>query len=200
MRLKRRAGDGPVYTRDYNELVDAINAVLNGIQQGPGVHINRMMTGELVISAPKQRLSPSQIPAPDPGDPAVNFGWFFAKITAYEVYSDSPPAWTYTFAEVHKADNLGYAGNWFVRTGGRSGTAYNLTEGRVETAVDGITGEGIDLANIGDGFDGSTPDFPDFAMVPIPVGALVVMHVAYTGGSDPEYWFQMPRSVDGACS
>ncbi len=199
MRLKRRAGDGPVYTRDYNELVDAINAVLNGIQQGPGVHINRMMTGELVISAPKQRLSPSQIPAPDPGDPAVNFGWFFAKITGYTVYSDSPPVWTYSFAEVHKADNLGYAGNWFVRNGGRSGVAYNLTEWRLETAADGITGEGIDLANIGAGFDGSTPDFEGFEMVPIPEGTLVVMHVAATGGDDPEYWFSAFRSVDGAC-
>ncbi len=101
--------------------------------------------------------------------------------------------WVYTFEEAHKPDQLGYSGNWLTRTNGKHGNAFNLNEYRVETAVDGVAGAGVDLANLGTG------DFEGFTLQPCPVGNIVIMMIASPASPSWEYWFQYENAVDGLC-
>jgi hypothetical protein len=130
------------------------------------------------------------------GTNVMQRGWFFAKITSVAAAGTGYDAfrWEYGFAEAYKADKLGYAGNWVVRSGGVTGTAYGLIDHRPETNTDHLTGENIDL-------DVLASDFAGFSLMPLAEDTLVVVFVAPVSGyAVPEYWIFAPRSVDGACS
>lgn len=158
---------------------------------GPGLEVHGM-AGATCISLVKHPLD--TVHSGIDGGQSQN-GWlraFFARITSHTEMITGRQ-WRYTFAEVHKDDIEGYDGNWLTRSGGASGNCYNTIEDRIETASDGVSGEGIDLEALQD-------EFPTFSVVPCPVGAIVEMKAISNSAHEIEYWFQFPRSVDGSCA
>ncbi len=112
---------------------------------------------------------------------------FFAEITSQT--DAGPSQWAYGFHEVRKATGAGYATPWQQRSDGATGTAYNLTE-----VINGgaYFGNGIDVENL-------QLSFPYFAVMPCPIGGIVVVYTILVDNDELEYWFQYENAVDGEC-
>ena len=116
-----------------------------------------------------------------------NFG-IEMRITS-KVQDGSNKRWIYQVQEIEKlAEGID---GWSVKTGGRTGTAYNRAEEMNGTTVP--YGNGITTA-IPAGFD----------LMPIPVDRMVVCQPKSITKSDGvvevEYWFSADNAVDGSCS
>lgn len=95
--------------------------------------------------------------------------------------------WDYTFEEVEKT-STGYGG-WAEKSGGITGTAYNMTE--VPNSSSGVQGNGITYP--------LSDDAAGFTMKPAPTG-IIVRVWPVTVGSTTEYWFSYENGVDGSCT
>lgn len=182
-----RLPPGKVVTTDqYNELLDWVKERTN-IKCGPGMEVRHMAGGMFVSLIHSPLAMSNQTAGAEP--PGGGASYFFARITASSGGS-TDNQWNYTFAEVHRDAVAGYEGHWYTRTGGKSGTAYNLTENMNQAT--GLCGNGVNATNL-------AADFPDFAIQPAPVDTIVVMYTVTNAASEIEYWFQYENAVDGGC-
>lgn len=137
-------------------------------EAGPGIIVTGGRSNDVISLAPDFR----------------RHQFFPAIIT--EATADGDNRWSYEIDEVTKTD-AGY-GEWTTRVGGRSGTARNIYEDM--NAATGIQGNGIDIANLPDGFE----------IKPAPVDLIVhVTRVVEATTGTLEYWFAHVNAVDGEC-
>lgn len=159
--------------RAINALNEAVRQLLDG-KPGPGLARTAGGVMYVVGQQPESRIqSPCH---------------FFAVITGSTAII-AGVKWSYTFEEIVKTGDAGYSGAWSIRTGGRTGTAYNILE-YINTA-DGLCGNGIDAQNL-------TDNFPGFALQPVPTGTPVIVFISKSAVGT-EYWIQIPNGIDGSC-
>ncbi len=120
----------------------------------------------------------------DSSDEATGTG-FWARITASESAGDNK--WSYSIAEAVKT-SAGYGG-WAAKSGGRTGTAYNVIEDI--NAASGVLGDGVNASNL------DTDDFT-FTLQPCPNGVPVWIRPVPVGEAT-EYWFAYENGIDGGC-
>lgn len=122
------------------------------------------------------------------GNPVNVFAYpgagFWAKVDSSS-QDGTNKRWAYTFTEVEKT-SAGYGG-WAVKSGGRTGTAYNSIED--QNGATGTWGNGVASTNLtGTITIKAAPNSTRIWLVP----------VALTTGAI-EYWFSYENGVDGAC-
>lgn len=152
----------------------------------------------------------SRAPAGQPPVPSPDMESFWAKITGSSAANgsgtgdgaDPTTQWTYSFDEVYKTA-MGHGG-WSVLAGARSGSnnAYNSIEDINTDKDDGdpphLQGNGVVLEHLDYDGDGTY----EFALRPVPDGAIVRMHAVrfmVDVTEHAEYWFGYENGVDGEC-
>ncbi len=176
--LSHVRGGNPSGRRKFNDMVDAVNPLLN--MRGSGGIQVKYTQGGVGLSLSMNQLLP-RIPK------GKGSSIFWAEITGNTSLGSNQ--WTYSFKEVEKT-SAGYGG-WTDIDNGRTGTdtAYNF----IEDMNDGLTteGNGVDVDNL------DTADYT-FTIQPAPTGLTVEMHEIFNG-TDMEFWFMYENGVDGTC-
>ena len=123
---------------------------------------------------------------------------FWARLLAVEQLS--PNRWRYQFVEVVHSDvGEGY-GSWVVKTGSRTGYAYNSVEDPNDGA--GLEGNGVDIDRLSQcicGESSSDSGTPCCRLLPAGLGAIVRMKQVRFGTDAQariEYWFQYENQYD----
>jgi len=104
--------------------------------------------------------------------------YFFARVQGQQAVSAN--RYSYQFVEITK-NTAGY-GNWIDKTGGITGTCYNLIEDQNSTT--GTLGNGVPLAAVG-----------ACNMKLIPVGTRIMVFWTYLANGNVEYWTQYENGV-----
>jgi hypothetical protein len=113
-------------------------------------------------------------------------GPIFARVTSSS-QDGTNMRWSYAVTQVDKS-GAAY-GNWTDRSGGLTGTAYNLIED--QNAATGTFGNGVASTNL----------TGTLAVQAVPTGTRIeIKPVFRTDNGAVEYWFNYANGIDGACS
>jgi len=166
-------GDKLSVSQQVNPTITAANAVLQ--MTGDGIIEVLQTPGGITLRINQEELRRRNVP-----------DYFYAKITGPTPTSGHKSQWTYAFEEVI-SQSTGYGG-WITKSGGKTGTSYNLVEDA--NADTGTQGNGVGLVN---GYIDGT----GLQLQPCPQGTIVMMYEmrADTMG----YYFTYENGVDGSC-